>query len=291
MGKRWASVEQLDFLNDQKNGYLKAALQRRFEPFLATLYEAWFERWSERQHLFGDPAPDSPCLTKGQNEELGKAIEARKLVFTPPNTKPLLRLHYFQQLKRWMRWNCNSFKVRGNRHSNGKNPLAAFTGARKRTRRSQPVEIYSRLYYNDRIKPRVTAQINATVPEIETGKERSARIQGIRKVVTKTMWDEECDEIRQEVEKLRMAEGEPEGADVNSGDSDSEEVPVMGDGGKIFSPRQYQGCVQLFHDKLIVLTGFSWQEYRFTGWDPCTSTTGTCTLNGLVIFHGDGWAR
>ena len=95
MGKRWVSDEQLEFLTGQKNGYLKAALQRRYEPFLATLYEAWFERWSERTLLFGDTTPDSPSLTKDQNETLGKAIEKRKSVFMSPKYKTYTWLTLF----------------------------------------------------------------------------------------------------------------------------------------------------------------------------------------------------
>ena len=74
-----------------------------------------------------------------------------------------------------------------------------------------------------------------TVPEIKTKKERSACIQGIRKTVTKTMWDEECDEVRQEVEEVRIAEDES--TDANRGEK---EIGDISDEMEGFTPRQYQ---------------------------------------------------
>jgi hypothetical protein len=76
----WATPEQTAFLLSHKAGYLSSRNHGR-QAFLSNVDHMFFERWSERERLFGPPVPDSPrIVSDAEAQTLKEAIARRKQV-------------------------------------------------------------------------------------------------------------------------------------------------------------------------------------------------------------------
>lgn len=81
MGREWPRTEeQDDFLKSQLPDYVKASLNGRVDRFTNNTHELWFERWPEREALFGPQEADGPALTPDQKKQLALAVKRRKKV-------------------------------------------------------------------------------------------------------------------------------------------------------------------------------------------------------------------
>ncbi|KIK77961.1 hypothetical protein PAXRUDRAFT_165274 [Paxillus rubicundulus Ve08.2h10] len=138
---RWTTKEQLEFLNGQLPSYLENCEAKSYDWFWPGLNTAWFVKWPERSVLFPNFPVEIP-LTPEQNEELGKAVVARK-----------------NQLRTWFRWRTSgSHKVRVL-----KKQTSVFDALMepKGTCSLTQGELYSLEYYDKRIKPHVEAEKQA----------------------------------------------------------------------------------------------------------------------------------
>ena len=110
-----------------------------------------------------------------------------------------------QQLKTYMRWHVTTSRTP--RKKANATSLSIFGVSSKSRRRLQDTEIYSKLYYKDRILP-VVRQRLASMED-----HKGPIIQIIREV-TKDLWSEENAEIRAEV-AAKMEEKLCEGKNDN----------------------------------------------------------------------------
>src|SRR5262245_17876149 len=53
MPRTWATPEQANWLHGHIPDFLKAQADKSLPRFYALLYQAWFDKWSERDRLFG----------------------------------------------------------------------------------------------------------------------------------------------------------------------------------------------------------------------------------------------
>lgn len=103
----------------------------------------------------------------------------------------------------WMRWRVDGpTKLRARKKSgkSKKSPLAAFAAPGRRKRRPHILEMYSKLYYKERIKPALQAELDTTKPTEEetTGQFNTRRLRTMH-VVRQRLWDNETEDVKKEV--------------------------------------------------------------------------------------------
>ncbi|KAG0699232.1 hypothetical protein DFH29DRAFT_1002187 [Suillus ampliporus] len=149
VGSQWTSAEQKDYLESQFSEFLKQQLQGTLLNFWSTVSVEFLKRWPEINVLYPDKTLSQ--LSKAENMELGKAVEARK-----------------KQIKNW--FNYRSRK-------GGRSQLNAMTKSitkmignkAKGTQIHTEVEIFSKMNYNtavwSQIKERIESRLLVTKNE------------------------------------------------------------------------------------------------------------------------------
>ncbi|KAG2052901.1 hypothetical protein BDR06DRAFT_1009034 [Suillus hirtellus] len=136
----WASKEQTLWLQEQLPDYMKYAKEGDYTQFWPALDISWFTKYPERAVVFPD-IPIDFLLLPEQEVAIEKAKKGRKV-----------------QLRTWFRWRTNGSK----KNRSLKKKSTVFDDALKPKRRTKSeAEIYSEMYYNERVKPLVMAEAEA----------------------------------------------------------------------------------------------------------------------------------
>ncbi|KAF5379794.1 hypothetical protein D9615_005662 [Tricholomella constricta] len=170
---RWATPDQHEFLVQCLPRYLEVQKTGDFTVFWADTYEDWEREFPEGQVLFPDRAvlDDSP----EEREALTSAIKTRHT-----------------QLQTWYRWRSSAPKARSLKRRD-----KAFGSLFSHTRLPTRSEIYSKLYYTERIRDEVQSAI----------RKAKATTRGEKLVlttqVTRRLWEaEEDEEVKAKVEAM-----------------------------------------------------------------------------------------
>ncbi|KAI0323810.1 hypothetical protein GY45DRAFT_1341197 [Cubamyces sp. BRFM 1775] len=182
--RAWATDEQWDWLMAKVQDWRTAQKASDTKAFLLQAHNAWSEKWSDRTRLFGDKDP----LTTEELTLLGAAVAERQ-----------------KKLRVW-------FQNHGLRGSDSQKSKPDTPTEKPKTMRSlQEVEIYTRKYYKERVKPLVHQKIQRV--QRETGRKLTnrARLEIIRRFM-RTVYGQESEEVKTAiaaevaVEKARMHE-------------------------------------------------------------------------------------
>ncbi|KAF8129000.1 hypothetical protein EV363DRAFT_1169520 [Boletus edulis] len=208
-GAKWTTIEQEAWLSAYyEEHYVPCMPSRNYTDFKPVFHEAWFKFWPERavfrKKLGLDP---SQPLTPAQESELGDAIEVCK-----------------EQLIVWMRWRAN--KSRREREGAKTKPflsLQSLITKPKTTRKLTEEEVFSKLFYDTRIKS--VFEDECKKQGLERG-DKKARME-LRRKLTKEGWQaaSQDEEVRKKVvEEKARREAQPAevGAEenVNAGQDD-----------------------------------------------------------------------
>jgi hypothetical protein len=166
--KRWTSAEQQLFLESFLPQYLLAKTNKRLEPFWSTLDREWFGKYPERDLVLGTQAVES-VLTDEEAGRLRQAVDARKKVCLHFNLVEFIAdISETQQLKTWMR-NTTQATTKASKNS-GRSTFFSSAATTKRTRVNQRLEIYSKRYYDEKMKGAVDEEFEDEFgPEMSLG--------------------------------------------------------------------------------------------------------------------------
>ncbi|KAG6849212.1 hypothetical protein H0H93_010406, partial [Arthromyces matolae] len=163
--KAWATPDQEALLNSRLEDYRQHRLNRLYTPFWESFFEEWENKYPERRVVFPELSPDDE-LSEAQEESLGKAIEKRQ-----------------GQIMTWFRWHV---QIKGRSAQNKKTKtLNSVIFGSSRSRLPQLTELYSDMYYDEKIAPLVKKQSPAN---------RSESLSVIKQV-TRTLWDQETSDV------------------------------------------------------------------------------------------------
>ena len=181
----------------------KRIVGRNYTVFWTELFQKWFQRWPARNTALPG-VPKSANLTAGQTETLSKAIKQRQ-----------------EQLRRWMHWHSGAGDKRS---ANSKTSKILDKLIQSKTRVKKTWEVYSKKYYQTRIKPHIRngmsiTEINQKIQEIfgNESPEISAEVQKI--------CDEENKERKRHQTKKDKGAGVTHSDDLSS-DVDEDEVAI-----------------------------------------------------------------
>lgn len=181
----------------------KRIVGRNYTVFWTELFQKWFQRWPACNTALPG-VPKSANLTAGQTETLSKAIKQRQ-----------------EQLRRWMHWHSGAGDKRS---ANSKTSKILDELIQSKTRAKKPWEVYSKKYYQMRIKPHIRngmsiTEINQKIQEIfgNESPEISAEVQKI--------CDEENKERKRHQTKKDKGAGVTHSDDLSS-DVDEDEVAI-----------------------------------------------------------------
>ncbi|TFY65470.1 hypothetical protein EVJ58_g1965 [Rhodofomes roseus] len=178
--RRWTNDAELDFLQSKLESFRSFQLSHTLHRFWPDVNREWFLKFPEKPRVL--PDVDSEELSEEQNTRLQQAIKERK-----------------KKIYNWFNnQNCQQTRKAKAAHVN----LNLFKP--KNRRNLKDTEVYSRKYYEERIKPRVQEELSGrVVPKDE-------RLEVIKRV-TKEVYDGEDEElkeeIREEINALRAMTG------------------------------------------------------------------------------------
>lgn len=197
VGSEWTSTEQKDFLESQLEEYAKFAATKRYGKFWTGLNEVWLRRWPMVQpdpspELVIDPNDANPpqqlTLQQRRDKSLSLAID---ILFQVNNLFQFLLTYSFteqktvQKIKTWFRWRYNN-----STSTRGTTPKLTYTSAapdNKGTRTKTAVETFQILFYQTRVKPFVTLELNG-LKSAGNAADRSARLL-IQRRITQELFD------------------------------------------------------------------------------------------------------
>ena len=187
-GTLWASQDQTEFLWSFISEYIKINKgDKNYVPFWTRLREKWFELYPEHEVCF--PEKDLDDLLPVEEAQVTENIQACIKVIE----SCILMTHYLtiwnlQQLKTWFRWRVNPRATTGGRRGR----LADLEPFGERTRQLKDYEMYSKLYYDEKIRP--------VVEEVEDGLENMELSKGeklnLRKRIARDLYDGEDDDVK-----------------------------------------------------------------------------------------------
>jgi hypothetical protein len=227
-GKKWTTPEQLSFLEAQIPDYLAAQSEGRLTNFYSALTHQFFTRWSERALRFPPTIEgETRTLSRTEELELSPFIIRRKEVHYESchaTEMYILTSTLVQQIRSWFSWHSKT-QLR-------KKPtlasLQSFGQKTQKTRLMHPSEVYSSLYYDTKIKPRVLEEKGDR--DLSRGEHLS-----LVKSITQEMFAAESAEVKEEVaDKLtsmkairqkEREEKEDEDNETGSSSSSSERRP------------------------------------------------------------------
>ncbi|KAI0348745.1 hypothetical protein OH77DRAFT_1377532, partial [Trametes cingulata] len=169
--------EQWDWLAARSLDWPQAKRLGKVSAFLASTYYTWAQQWSERTLLFGD----RETLSEEEELRLGDAVKVRQ-----------------KKSKTWYQnhgGRSNPSDV--NAPERGRDvPLPRVKG----TRALQPTEVYSKRYYDSKMKPVVEDEIQKRKRErgVKLKLDAVERLEIIRQC-TRDTFEAESSEIREEI--------------------------------------------------------------------------------------------
>ncbi|KAG2151530.1 hypothetical protein DEU56DRAFT_908367 [Suillus clintonianus] len=162
---RWTSDVQTEWLQECLPQYLTEHVKEK--DYWPTLIGDWFKQFPEEAVVFPDIAADA--LSPEQHIEVGEAENRRKI-----------------QLRTWFRWRANVSK----KNRSLKKESTVFDDVLQPKRRAKSeAELYSDIYYDERIKPLVKA-------EEEAGKVSSGRQIALGRKFSKELLNDEDEEVK-----------------------------------------------------------------------------------------------
>jgi hypothetical protein len=147
----WATEEQLTFLRSQLHEFLEKQKAKKLALFWPSLHRDWFSRWPASDPDIPLPV-DKEQLDAYQQAE-GEIISRQKKVRRTCHPS-IFVIKLYQRLKDWFNNNNIKKKLRNTRPS-----CKPFQIQMKQHRRPQCLEIYSRQYYDERVRHKVQAEI------------------------------------------------------------------------------------------------------------------------------------
>ncbi|KAG2029073.1 hypothetical protein BDR03DRAFT_1018943 [Suillus americanus] len=167
----WASKEQTLWLREQLPTYVEFAKEGQYTQFWPILNGGWFGKYPEHAVLFPDIPED--LLSPEQVSAVEEAKTARKV-----------------QLQTWYRWRTNGSK----KNRSLKKTSTVFDNALQPKRRAKTeAEIYSEMYYDERIKPLVVAEAEAG--NVATSGKRVA----LGRKFSKELLEDESEDVKAEI--------------------------------------------------------------------------------------------
>ncbi|KAG1787615.1 uncharacterized protein HD556DRAFT_1448631 [Suillus plorans] len=169
---KWTTNEQYVWLQDRLATYMVHAKERDYSHFWAPCRIAWFAQFPERAVIYPD-IPMDVELTCEQEQVVKLTEQARET-----------------QLHTWFHWRVNKSK----KNRSLKKKLTAFDDTLQPKRRAKSeAEIYSEMYYDERIKPLVMAEQEAG--NVATSSKRMA----LGRKFSKELLEDETKEIKAEI--------------------------------------------------------------------------------------------
>ncbi len=195
----WASPPQLEFLNDRRLDFSNAQREKRLTNFWPTIYHDFFALWPNRASKI---LPDAESVSKKKKKKVAKVenteteeewIDKRK------NVRDLLiragtHLIFTQNIYHWF----NNHGLHKGRRA-GKVNTVKITAASSSSRVSALTHIYSKKYYETRVKDQVDQEIAGR------NVDASERLSIVNKHLTR-VFENESPEIKEEIMKLQDEE-------------------------------------------------------------------------------------
>jgi hypothetical protein len=183
-GKQWTTNAQYEFLKSYLPQYI-ATKGRDLGNFWKMLNHEWFLAFPEKDDAF----PGDETLTAEQEEILNDKLEKRRQVSIVMHYqyRCLTRTSRLQKLQTWFRWRTN----RTVRKQPGPIVLAL-----PKTRQLQDTEVYSKLFYESKLKEKIAAEIaeQDLSPRDVLAKTRE---------VTKWEWMNESESVKEQVREMK----------------------------------------------------------------------------------------
>lgn len=236
-GKNWTTAEQLSFLESQIPAFLKAQSEHHLPNFYTVVTHQFFTQWSERALRFPPRIGETTrTLTGSEQLLLSSFIIRRKEVRYEyyHAMMYILTSTLIQQIRAWFPWHSKTQLRRKPTLSS----LQAFGQVNHKTRLKQATEVYSSLYYESKIKPRVLQ---------EKGDRILSRADNLSliKTITLQLYAAETAEVKQEVaERVRKLKEirEKEKADEYDGNENEDGTPSSSSERR---PEEYQQYVHI----------------------------------------------
>jgi hypothetical protein len=182
MPRAWATPEQAIWLQARIPDFLKAQADKNLPRYYAKLFEDWFDKWSERDRLFG---LSDEILTQEQIKVLGEAVEAQRKVFSILLTGGMHFNSNSQRLKTFLNWHAVNHRQRQTAPSNDSTRRQELA---RRPRVLQEAEIYCKIHYESKLKAIVGQRVSKDVT-------RGKWLSTLRKVA-KECYETESDEVK-----------------------------------------------------------------------------------------------
>ncbi|KZP20051.1 hypothetical protein FIBSPDRAFT_954897 [Athelia psychrophila] len=221
--RRWATIEQIQWLLSWLPEYMEAQQQNKLHAFWIKLFAAWFKAFPCQEPTDADDSPsesesddesdvppdsaDEVAFKADKRKRKAKDNKAKQRAKKAAHSRTLsqhdrIAGHWVQkkqkQLKTFMRWHCPS--TQGPHKKKGSTPPSPWffaDPANKLCRRLQETEAYIHLYYEQHIVQPLRAQVTHT--DI-----KGPMINLIRKVA-KDLYDADLEQVEPTPEQYRDA--------------------------------------------------------------------------------------
>ncbi|KAH9840979.1 uncharacterized protein C8Q71DRAFT_890293 [Rhodofomes roseus] len=258
--RRWTTDAELEYLQTKLDSFRSHQLAHTLHRFWPDIYREWFLKFPERPRVLPNVDGD---LSEAEDKQLQEAIINRK-----------------RKVYNWFNnQNCQQTRKAKATHVN----LSLLKP--KNRRNLKETEVYSRKYYDERIKPQVQEELSGRVV---TKEERL----GIIKRVTKELYDREDEEIkkeiRDEVDVLRAARGTPGKRGASEGTDGSDAPAEATDEHAILAVV----CQSVLDDMPAIFRQLFLELHRQTGWYFMVMAAGVAPGSdggiGSMVFHQEG---
>lgn len=188
-GAQWASQDQTEFLYTFIPDYYKINKgDKNYVPFWTRLREKWFELYPEHEVCFPDKEvddllPDEQARVTG---DIQTRIKVTKLLHFYSHFDWILIL---QQLKTWFRWRVNPRASTGGRRGR----ISDLEPFEERTRQLKDYEMYSKLFYDEKIKS-IVEEVENELGSMELSKGEKLNL---RKRITRDLYEGEDDDVKE----------------------------------------------------------------------------------------------
>ncbi|KAH7903085.1 hypothetical protein BJ138DRAFT_1120749 [Hygrophoropsis aurantiaca] len=246
---RWTTAEQLDWLQRELPAFKQAQNDGSVNKFWEIMTHAWYKEFSERKNLW---PPNG--IPPGMSEDMGDAdlpTEFAEILGSAISDRN-------DKLKNWYR-NNSRVKITGTNSTS--KLLAKLLGQRAQGIRDlNQIEVYSKLHYEDKVKPIVESEM-AAKKTVEAG-ERLACI----KMVTAQMYKEEGEDVKAAVKAEMLRRNKERRSPLDSSQSPEARAHAL---------RELPVLLIQFFDNLHAFTGWHFSVYM-GGPDPTKGEALTC---------------
>ncbi|KAG1857818.1 hypothetical protein F4604DRAFT_1685113 [Suillus subluteus] len=206
---KWATVEEEKFFQSHAAKYQVCQAKCNYSGFWEPVFEEWFSRFPERLRVFKD-VPLDVELTVEQKTEVGKAVEHRQQQIMNKFKNDMGS----SKVNHWTK-NCNNKMMTADvaaastsltpAVASKKSMVAQMISSVRHVRGPQVTEAFSKLFFNDMIKPTLNLAIErarAEAVENAAAENREVRMPSniaiIRKQ-TSLLYHSASDEVKQQV--------------------------------------------------------------------------------------------